>query len=486
MSEKNNSESETNINLSSPQDISNQDSDNSKLNIEKNNLQYFEVSATKQNLSQPVNNNQKNIGKIPLSKKTSRNNLLIYIITFLVSFLVVLIVLITLVILFYDGKNFKDSSSATLTINSTSKTVERDNLSGPFSFTPNLNSKSVEQIVEEALPSVLSIRVKTVGSNRSGSSEVAGTGYFVSEDGLVITNRHVISSICDEVAYNGGLITALTHSQKAYELELLTVDPIDDLAILKIKNSNDTFQKVNFADPLSVKQGADTIAIGNVFGQFNNTVTKGIISGLNRTLDTNLTDECTGNQISADGLIQTDAAINQGNSGGPLFDAGGNVVGMNTFGSSDGQNVGFAIPSNTIITALNSYTNFGKIIRPRLGIVSSPIDAAVKVQNSWLPSDYGELISVVSGSADRSGLKEGDIILEVDGKRLESVDNNPSPLRREILNRTAGSEIELTILKSTAKESKINESTYRYEASSTKIKVMLGEVSFDLKSKFLN
>lgn len=354
-----------------------------------------------------------------------------------------------------------------------------------FEFAPSLDSKTTVEIVEENLPSVLSISVRSNENLRGLSrAETAGTGYIVSEDGLVVTNKHVISPKCRDSSARIE-ITALSHDQKAYQLELLSVDPIDDIAILKIQNSTKKFKAVSFADTTKLKLGQDVLAIGNVLGQLQNTVTRGIISGLERTLQTDLIDECTGTKIAPDGLIQTDAAINKGNSGGPLFDFSGNLVGMNTFGTTEAQNVGLAIPANTIVSALNSFKKNNKIVRPRLGVTTLPLDPLKKAQYTWLPVDYGEIIYNDQGesvspnsSAFKAGIREGDIILEVDDQKIISNDQNTSPLRRVILTKQAGDKIKLKVLK-TKESSNINR-FFEYESEPKILEVELGGVSFDL------
>ena len=380
------------------------------------------------------------------------------------------------------------SSKGNNQIQNAKNTSNSNKSESSFFFADDLGSKSVTQIVENSLPSVLSIRVKTQSGRQGISSEAAGTGYIVSEDGLVVTNRHVVSQYCKTSALNPTTITALGSDQRAYELSVKSIDPIDDIAILQISNDKSGIKPIKFADSTKIKMGGDVIAIGNALGEFRNTVTRGIVSGVDRTLNTQLTDECTGRIISADGLIQTDAAINKGNSGGPLFDSTGSVIGMNTFGSTDAQNIGFAIPSVTILQALNSYKQNSKITRPRLGVVTRALDAALKVQFDWLPVDYGELIynrdgiAVTPGSsADKSGLKDGDIILEVDGKKLVSDNDNSTPLRREILSKEPDSTVELTVLKTNQIDSK-NEA-FRYANSPEKVKVQLGSVNFEIGSK---
>ena len=428
----------------------------------------------------------------PRPKKSNIGSLLI-------AFLVVIIIFISgigLAIYSFGNKNGGNLSFNNLLKKSSGSSAAKvqnleNNSSGSnppsFAFAKDTTSQSVTQIVENSLPSVLSIRVKTQSGRQGITSEAAGTGYIVASDGLVVTNRHVVAQYCKTSALNPTTITALGNDQKAYELSVKSIDPIDDIAILQIQNAPADLKPIKFADSTKIKMGEDVIAIGNALGEFRNTVTRGIVSGADRSLNTQLTDECTGRNIAADGLIQTDAAINKGNSGGPLFDSTGSVIGMNTFGSTDAQNIGFSIASNTILQALNSYKQNGKINRPQLGVVTKSLDAALKVQFDWLPMDYGELLynpdgaSVSSGSAaDKAGLKDGDIILEVDGKKLVSDNENTSPLRREILSKDPGATVELTVLKTNEVDSSAQ--SFKYSSNPDKITVKLGSTSFDLKN----
>jgi S1-C subfamily serine protease len=194
----------------------------------------------------------------------------------------------------------------------------------------------------------------------------AGTGFFVDDSGLVFSNKHVVAAVCTKGI--GSLqITGLNHQEIAYDLELLSIDPIEDIAILRVVNApeEEVFQPVELANSENLQLGQDVIAIGNVLGELQNTVTRGIISGLNRSFQTSLVDQCTNTEFEADSLIQTDAAINRGNSGGPLFNASGQLIGMNTLGTTDAENIGLSIPSSTIKNVVDTFRENEKIIRAR-------------------------------------------------------------------------------------------------------------------------
>lgn len=347
------------------------------------------------------------------------------------------------------------------------------------------SSQSTVQVVEQVLPSVLSITVSPKNqSNQTGlsnSNSSAGTGYIINKDGIVVTNKHVISSSCT-IGEDNVIISALSSDGQSYTMRLLDIDPVDDIALLQIISDYSNLTPVQFANSDQLRLGEEVIAIGNVLGELQNSVTKGIISGLERNIVQGPTDTCTGRVVNTDGLIQTDAAINRGNSGGPLFNSVGQLVGMNTFGTSEAQNIGLAIPSNTILSSLKSYQTNNDIIRPRLGIFSQPITPIDSKNNEWIPVSYGEIIfappnlSAVdpNSAADKAGLKSGDIILAINSTRIEYSQKNPSPLRRLLLTLQAGDEVTLEVLKATP----TSDGTFTYEEKSIQIKTKLGGIAF--------
>lgn len=243
----------------------------------------------------------------------------------------------------------------------------------------------------------------------------AGTGFLVSSDGMILTNKHVVEDT--QASY-----TVLTQDGKKYDAKVLARDPVNDLAIVKIDIQD--APKLDLAESSKLQVGQRVIAIGNSLGQYQNTVTTGIVSGIGRKITAG--SETGSEELS--GVIQTDAAINPGNSGGPLLNIAGQVVGINTAIDQQGQLVGFALPSNDAQKALDIYRKNGKITRPFLGIRYIMITKELADQEK-LPKTYGALIlrgssmtdfAVVPGSpADKAGLVENDIILEADGKRLD-------------------------------------------------------------------
>jgi len=256
---------------------------------------------------------------------------------------------------------------------------------------------------------------QTAPSQPNVQEVAAGSGFFVSPDGLIVTNKHVVSQA--DASY-----TVITSDGKTYDAKVAAQDPVNDLAVVKVSIKNAPY--LSFADSAQIQIGQAVVAIGNSLGQYQNTVTSGIISGTSRSITAG--GETGSEDLS--GVIQTDAAINPGNSGGPLLDLLGQVIGINTAIDQQGQLVGFAIPSNEISKALTSYQKNGKIIRPFLGVRYLPITQSLADQQK-LPYSYGALIvrgssvtdfAVQPGSpADKAGLVENDIILEVNGQKVD-------------------------------------------------------------------
>lgn len=249
-----------------------------------------------------------------------------------------------------------------------------------------------------------------------GKREVGGgSGFIVSADGYIMTNKHVVEDT--EAEYS-----VLTNDGKRYAAKVIAVDPSNDLAVVKIDAKGLT--PVELGDSSKLDIGQTVIAIGNALGQYRNTVTKGVISGLARRVtagDGQSTE-------TLEDVIQTDAAINPGNSGGPLLNIDGQVIGVNTAVSQEGQLIGFAIPVNQAQLVYESVKKNGKIVRSFLGVRYIPITKTLQEQNK-LSVDYGVLIQrgntreelaiIPSSPADKAGLAENDIILEIDGQKLQ-------------------------------------------------------------------
>lgn len=284
-----------------------------------------------------------------------------------------------------------------------------------------------------------------------------GTGFIITSEGLIATNKHVAN-------IEGAKYTVISQDGKKYDAEVLSTDPSNDFAILKINAKN--LPAVEFGDSDSLQVGQRVIAIGNALGEFQNSVTAGILSGKERSITATDTSGSASEEL--EGLLQTDAAINQGNSGGPLINSKGQVIGINTATASKGESegVGFAIPVNSIKTAVESVKKTGKIVRSYLGVSTVLVDqkiAAIK----GLDIDSGALvvgnqtygISAVQkdSPAEKAGIKENDVILEVNGEEIAQ----GKSLRRLIGKYEPNTEVTLKVLR---------------ESKEIDIKATLGEV----------
>ncbi|QQR78098.1 MAG: trypsin-like peptidase domain-containing protein [Candidatus Moraniibacteriota bacterium] len=268
----------------------------------------------------------------------------------------------------------------------------------------------------------------------------SGSGFLVSSDGYIVTNKHVVADTKAEY-------TVITSDKKEYPATVLALDPVNDIAVIKV--NGDAFPALSLGDSDTIRVGQTAIAIGNPLGEFANSVSRGIISGLKRRV-------VAGSGVGRDeevlrDIIQTDAAINPGNSGGPLLNLAGEVIGINVAVAQGAENIGFAIPVNQIKRAVDEVKRTGKIAVPYLGVRYILLDEEV-AKAAGLSVEYGALIqrgqnitdlAIVPGSpADKAGLVENDIILEIDGQRVD-VDH---PLANLIGVHQVGDTVKLKIL----------------------------------------
>jgi serine protease Do len=299
--------------------------------------------------------------------------------------------------------------------------------------------------------------------NPQGKQKIGGgTGFLITKDGMIITNKHVVSDA-------GANYTVITNDNKEYPAKVLALDPNQDIAIIKIEPArnatparNDVatsgeqgvagggqdFPILELGSSDSLKIGQTVIAIGNSLGEFSNTVSRGIISGLKRNITA--ADSNFGIPEKLNDIIQTDAAINPGNSGGPLLNISGEVIGVNVAIAQGAQNIGFAIPSNDIKKVVEQVKSVGRIITPYLGVRYLPLNETIQKNNS-LPYAYGALVvrgeqvsdlAVVPGSpADLAGIVENDIILEINGVKID----DKNPLSILVAKYEVGEEINLKI-----------------------------------------
>lgn len=278
-----------------------------------------------------------------------------------------------------------------------------------------------------------------VGDEAKKQKIGSGSGFFVSQDGYIVTNKHVVADTRAEY-------TVITSDKKEYPATVLALDPINDVAVIKIDGSG--FPALALGDSEQLQVGQTAIAIGNPLGEFANSVSRGIISGLKRqvTAGTSFGQE----EVLRD-IIQTDAAINPGNSGGPLLNLASEVVGINVAVAQGAENIGFAIPVNQIKRAVEEVRRTGRIAIPYIGVRYILLDKEIATQ-AGLSVDHGALIqrgqrvtdfAVIPGSpADKAGLMENDIILEVEGQVIDE----EHPLANLINGYNIGDSVTLRIL----------------------------------------
>jgi len=275
-------------------------------------------------------------------------------------------------------------------------------------------SSAIIDSSKKVSPAVVSITATSDITDFFGNvrqQESAGTGFIFTNDGYILTNKHVASDA-------NATYTVFTADGQKYDGKITAQDPLNDLAIMKIDAKG--LPVVNFGDSNQLQVGQWVIAIGNALGQLQNTVTVGVISARERQLTAG--DLGGGNTEQLENLLQTDAAINPGNSGGPLVNLAGQVIGINTAIANNAQSIGFAIPINVATSAISSFQKNGKIVRPLMGVKYVSVNADLK-QSQNLSIDYGALIAqggiVSGGPAANAGLKEGDIITAINGTRID-------------------------------------------------------------------
>lgn len=314
-------------------------------------------------------------------------------------------------------------------------------------------SQLINDIAKTAGESVVSVNVIGTATQQSPfgflneyQTAGAGTGVILSDDGYVMTNRHVVPN------GTSGISITLSDGTELNDVEVIgrtaSSDPLD-IAFLKIKDKKGkTLKPAKIGDSSKTQVGDKVIAIGNALGQFQNTVTSGIISGYGRSVDAGGGSSAV---ESLQNLFQTDAAINEGNSGGPLVNINGEVIGINTAIAGGAQNIGFAIPINDVQALITSVLTKGKLERPYLGVryVSLTDDYAyeynlpVKRGAYILPSRSGAASILPDSPAQKAGLKEKDIIIKIDGTEV----NENNSLVSLIGRKNVGDEVSLQVMR---------------------------------------
>lgn len=290
-------------------------------------------------------------------------------------------------------------------------------------------------VIEEAMKSVVGISMLQANEDSLFDVSLAekwgmGTGIIVSDDGYILTNQHLARKV-------GGKVIVNLENGESLQGKVLWTEENIDLAIVKINKEDLEFAKLGNSDEIRI--GDDVMAIGNPLGvEFQRTTTSGIVSGVNRTL----TFEENGETIFMEDLIQTDASINSGNSGGPLINSSGEVIGVNTVKITSAEGIGFAVPINIVVPVIENFKSNGKFVEANLGILAYDSEI-VKYINSSINVENGIYVVEVKrkSSAEKSGIKEKDILVSVDGVEL----NRVTDLRRYIYTKEIGDTVRFIV-----------------------------------------
>ncbi len=328
-------------------------------------------------------------------------------------------------------------------------------------------STQQQQVVLKSQGQLISNIAKTVGESvvsvnttatttqdtffgpRSGTAEGAGTGIILTDDGLILTNRHVVPSGTTKVSVtlsDGTELTDVSVVGRTSESDSL------DVAFLQVHDrKGKKLKPATIGDSGKMQVGDTVVAIGNALGQFHNTVTTGILSGYGRSVQAS--DETGSSVENLEDLFQTDAAINEGNSGGPMVNLDGQVVGLNTAIAGDAQNIGFAIPINDVSGLIESVKANGKLQRPYIGVVYIPITNDIASQYG-LPVSRGAYIAppginggsdpvLDDGPADKAGIEAGDIITKIDNQAIDESHSLSSLVNKH----KVGDKVTITVLR---------------------------------------
>ena len=278
---------------------------------------------------------------------------------------------------------------------------------------------AVIDLVKKAGPAVVSVvRNDIYYDFRVGPIEKEnsiGTGFIIDgKTGIILTNKHVVDDL--EVKYS----VVYGENEARYDVLLVSRDPINDFAILKIDTQGTTLAQLQLGDSSKIQVGQTVVAIGNALGEFGNSVTKGVVSGLGRGIYAQ--NGVFGSAEYLDNVIQTDAALNPGNSGGPLLNLEGQVIGINVAISQGAENIGFSIPINSLKQAISSFKDQGKITRPFLGVEYRNITSDI-ADTRKLPVGAFVQRVIQDSPADKAGIRQGDIILIANEVRIDDKDN---------------------------------------------------------------
>lgn len=286
-------------------------------------------------------------------------------------------------------------------------------------------------------------------SDTPQKDQFIGSGFVLTKEGLIATNKHVVSDATQSYI-------VVDDKGNKYKVEKVYRDPSNDLAILKTAGTPaGGFKEIQMGDSSNIEVGQFVIAIGTALGEFRNTVTTGVVSGLGRGITAGSPFEGFAERL--DNVIQTDAAINPGNSGGPLLNSSGQVIGINTAVASQGQNIGFAIPINVVKQSLKNFNETGQFNRPYLGVSYTMLTRQAALLNDLPEGAYVQDV-IADSSADKAGVQKGDIIVKIDGKKISDIDGG---LAAAISQKKVGDSVTLTVFR----DSKTQDLTAKLDAT---------------------
>lgn len=303
---------------------------------------------------------------------------------------------------------------------------------------PTANQTTPLTDEQQGIMAVRSVKASVVSitGTRSGlaAAMISGSGFIVSSDGYIVTNNHVVSE--SDFVYTVTLLDG-----KKFPAKVMGLDMYNDVAILKIEANGLTAVRLGNSEDLET--GQTVFAIGNALGRYQNTVTRGVVSGIGRTAYTS-TDPALPRLIN---LIQTDAAINPGNSGGPLVNMTGEVIGMNTIRDTGAESIGFAVPISRVQSSVDQLKKFGKVSKPYIGITFlTLIPGLQQIEGGASEGSYIDYVAPGS-PAERAGLKSGDIITSINKEVL----NGDKELDVVVSQYSAGTQILISYLRGTQK-----------------------------------
>jgi len=322
-----------------------------------------------------------------------------------------------------ESNNSADGTISQKIVNEESNVINVINQASPSVVTVNI--KKTQQIVTNPFGGLFDPFGGLFGGTQRQQPQVQeqniqqdiGTGFVVSsKEGLIVTNKHVVSDTNAE-------FQVFSTTNKEYKVTNIYRDPTLDIAILKVDGLD--INPLPLGDSSNLKVGQSVIAIGTALGEFRNTVTTGVVSGLGRGITAG--DQMGYSTEQLDNVIQTDAAINPGNSGGPLLNSAGQVIGVNVATAGNAENISFAIPINVIKEALDNFDRTGKFDRAFLGVQYKMISRDLSVMNE-IPEGAYIVIVVDNSPASKAGLQKGDIIQKMDGQTVTDINGGLAKL----------------------------------------------------------